>query len=69
MQNTTILCKYVMHTNVLTYFMFAVTYAVNKYLFKYFKYAKAYLIHMCTFYIHHGLPMDVTAHMLMALQH
>jgi hypothetical protein len=41
MRNTTILCKYVMHTNALTYFTFAVTYAVNEYLFKYFKYAKA----------------------------
>ena len=32
MQNTTILRKYIMHVNALTYFTFAVTYAVNKYL-------------------------------------
>ena len=37
-RTTNILCKYVTHTYVLTYFTFAV---VNAYLFKYFKYAKA----------------------------
>ena len=41
MQNTTILGKYVVHANALTYITFAVTYAVNKHLFKYFKYVKA----------------------------
>ena len=41
MWNTTIFCKYVMHANALTYFTFIVTYAVNKYLSKYFKYVKA----------------------------
>jgi hypothetical protein len=40
MRTTNILRKYVAHTYALTYFTFAVTYAVNAYLFKYFKYAK-----------------------------
>jgi len=41
MWNTTILHIYVMHANVLIYFTFAVTYVVNEYLFKCFKYVKA----------------------------
>ena len=40
MRNTTILSKYVVHANALTYFTFAVTYAVNKHLFTYFEYVK-----------------------------
>ena len=59
-QLSSILCKYVMHANALTYFTFAVTYAVNKYLFKYLNMLK--LIHMCTFCIHRGLLWSVCAH-------
>jgi hypothetical protein len=40
MQTANILHKYVVHTYVLTSFTFAVTYAVNAYLFKYFKSGK-----------------------------
>jgi hypothetical protein len=40
MQTTNILRKYVTHAYVLTYFTFAVTYAVNAYLCNYFIYAK-----------------------------
>jgi hypothetical protein len=35
----------------LAYFAYAETFAVNAYLFKYFKYAKGQLIHMCAYYI------------------
>ena len=40
MQSTTILCKYVPHTNVLPNFAFVETFAAMTYLFKYIKYAK-----------------------------
>jgi len=40
MQTAHILHKYVNNTYVLTYFTFAVRFAVNAYLFKYFKYVK-----------------------------
>ena len=42
--------KYVAHANVLTFFTYAETSAVNAYLFKYFKYVKGKLIHVYILY-------------------
>ena len=44
MRSTHILRKYAAHANVLTYFTFELTYVVTTYLFKYFKYAKGWMI-------------------------